>query len=170
MYSFKANGWQRMLGALLAGGIVLAGAACSRTHTVTTADGKVSYQEKGKDSGTITVTGKDGKTATLDFNQNKVPADYPKDVPVYNPAKVVMSQSASEKNTRNLMMESPDAADKIVDFYKKGLEGNGWKTEASVATAQLTILTATKEHKQVMLQITDSGDKRGIMQVIADKN
>ena len=63
------------------------------SHTVTTADGKVSYQEKGKDAGTVTVTGKDGQTATLNFNQNKVPDDYPKDLPIYSPAKIVMSQS-----------------------------------------------------------------------------
>ncbi|MGA3043927.1 MAG: hypothetical protein ABSF54_24395, partial [Bryobacteraceae bacterium] len=99
----------------------------------------------------------------------KVPDDYPKDVPIYNPAKVVMSQSASDKNARNLMLESPDASDKIVDFYKKGLEGNGWKTESTMATAQLTMLTATKDKREVVLQITDAGDKRGVMQVVSDK-
>jgi hypothetical protein len=37
----------RPLGALLAAGLLYAGAACSRSHTVTTADGgKVSYLEK----------------------------------------------------------------------------------------------------------------------------
>jgi hypothetical protein len=168
MYSPIAKSPRRPLGALLAASLLFAG-ACSRSRTVSTADGKISYQEKGKDAGTVTVTGKDGKTATLSFNQNKVPDDYPKDVPVYSPAKVVMSQSFSEKKARNLMLESADAADKIVDFYKKGLDGNGWKTESTMTTAQLTILTATKEQRQVMLQITDSGGKRGVMQVVSDK-
>ena len=154
---------------MLAASLLLAGAACSRTHTISTSGGNVSYQEKGKDAGTVTVTGKDGKSATLSFNQNKVPDDYPKDVPIYSPAKVVMSQSASDKNVRNLMMESPDASDKIVDFYKKGLDSSGWKTESSVATDKLTILSATKDQRQVMLQIGDNGGKRSIMQVVADK-
>jgi hypothetical protein len=169
MYSTIVKNPRRPLGALLCAGLLLAGAACSRSRTITTADGKVSYQEKGKDAGTVTVTGKDGQSATLNFNQNKVPDDYPKDVPIYNPAKVVMSQSASDKNARNLMLESPDASDKIVDFYKKGLEGNGWKTESTMATAQLTMLTATKDKREVVLQITDAGDKRGVMQVVSDK-
>jgi len=169
MYSIIGKRPRRPLGAVLAAGLLLALAACSRTHTVTTADGKVSYQEKGKDAGAITVTGKDGKSATLNFNQNKVPDDYPKDVPIYSPAKVVMSQSTSEKNARNLMMESADTEDQIVDFYKKRLDGNGWKTESTMATAQLTILSATKDNRQVMLQISDSGGKRGIMQVVSDK-
>jgi hypothetical protein len=169
MYSLIANNPRRPLGALLVPSLLCAGAACSRTHTVTTSDGKVSYQEKGKDAGTVTVTGKDGNTATLDFNQNKVPADYPKDVPIYSPAKVVMSQSSSEQNARNLMLESPDALDKIVDFYKKGLESNGWKSESAMTTAQLTMLNATKDQRQLVLQITDSGGKRGVMQILSDK-
>ena len=136
---------------------------------MTTSDGKVSYQDKGKDAGAITVTGKDGKSATMSFNENKVPDGYPKDVPIYSPSKVVMSQSASDKNTRNLMLESPDAVDSIVAYYKKGLDGNGWKTEYTMTTAQLTILTATKEQRQVVVQITDSGDKRNVMQVVSDK-
>jgi len=169
MYSLTANSPRRPLNTLLAISLMFAGAPCSRSHTVSTADGKVSYQEKGKDAGTVTVTGKDGQTATVNFNQNKVPDDYPKDVPIYSPAKVVMSQSISEKNARTLMLESTDAADKLVDFYKKGLDGNGWKTESTMTTAQLTILTTTKDRKQVLLQISDNGAKRSVMQVVSDK-
>ena len=169
MYSPITEGPRRPLPPLLAAGLLLAGAACTRTHTITTSDGKVSYDQKGKDAGTVTVTGKDGQTATLAYNQNKVPGDYPKDVPVYTPSKVVMSQSASEKNARNLMLESPGTADSIVAFYKKELDSNGWKTESTMATAQLTLLTATKDQRQVVLQITDSGAKRGIMQTVSDK-
>ncbi len=169
MCSFIARYRRRPLGALLVTCLLCAGAACSRAHTVSTADGKVSYQEKGKDAGTVTVTGKDGQTATLNFNQNKVPDDYPKDVPIYTPSKVVMSQSTTEQNARNLVLESPDGIDKIVDFYKKGLDSNGWKTESNVTTAQLTMLNATKDQRALTLQISDSGDKRGVMQILADK-
>lgn len=169
MYSLNPESRRRPLAALLAGCLLFAAAACSRSHTVSTADGKVTYQEKGKDAGTVTVTGKDGKTATLSFNQNKIPDDYPKDVPVYS-AKVVMSQSVSEKNGRNLMLESSDAADKIAEYYKKELDRNGWKTETTVATSGMHMLGANKDQKQIMIQITDSGDKRSIMQVLSDKN
>lgn len=169
MYSRTVKRPRRPLGTLLVAGLLMAGAACSRTHTVTTSDGKVSYQDKGKDAGAITVTGKDGKSATMSFNENMVPDGYPKDVPIYSPSKVVMAQSASDKNTSNLVLESPDAADSIVAFYKKGLDGNGWKTESTMATAQLTMLTASKEQRQVVVQITDSGAKRNVMQVVSDK-
>jgi hypothetical protein len=169
MCSFITKNRQRPLGALLAAGLLCAGAACTRTHTVTTADGKVSYQEKGKDGGTVTVTGKDGQTATMDFNQNRVPADYPKDVPIYTPSKILMAQSIPQENARNLMLESPDGIDKIADLYKKGLDSNGWKTESNLTTAQLTMLTSTKDQRQLTLQITDNGGKRGVMQILTDK-
>jgi hypothetical protein len=159
----------RPLVALLSGCLLFA-AACSRSHTVTTSDGKVTYQEKGKDAGAVTVTGKDGKTATLSFNQNKLPDDYPKDVPVYSGSQVIMSQSATEKNARNLMLISSDSADQIAGYYKKELERNGWKTETTVATGQMNIMTANKGGKQVMIQISDGGDKRSIMQVLSDKD
>jgi hypothetical protein len=80
-----------------------------------------------------------------------------------------MSQSISQENARNLVLESPDAIDKIVDFYKKGLDSNGWKTESTMTTAQLTMLTSTKDQRQLTLQISDSGDKRGVMQMLTDK-
>jgi len=153
MYSLIAKNARRPRGALIVAGLLCASGACSRSHTVTTADGKVSYQEKGKDARTVTVTGKDGQTATLNFNQNKVPDDYPKDVPIYSPAKIVMSQSISQENARNLVLESAD----------------GWKTESTMTTAQLTMLTSTKAQRQLTLQISDSGDKRGVMQILTDK-
>jgi hypothetical protein len=169
MYTSIVKHPWRPLSALLSAGLLFVAAACSRTHSVSTAEGQVSYQEKGKDAGTVTVTGKDGQTATLNFNQNKVPDDYPKDVPIYTPSKIVMSQSVSQENARNLVLESPDALDKIVDFYKKGLESNGWKTESTMATAQLTMFTATKDKRELTLQISDSSGKRSVMQILADK-
>ena len=166
MCSFQQKYLRRLPGALLGGCLLLATAACS--HTITTPDGKVTIKDKGKDSGTITVTGKDGQKATVSYNENKIPDDYPKDVPVYS-AKVVMAQTFSEKHARNLVMESGDGVDKISDFYKKGFEGGGWKTESTMTTDKLTMITFSKENRQVLVQISDGGDKRSIMQVLTDK-
>jgi hypothetical protein len=154
---------------------VLAAAAllssgCSRSHTVSTADGKVTVTEKGKDgAASMTFTGKSGEKVTMDVNSGKLPADYPSDVPVYKDARITLSQTVSEKNGRNLVMETADAADKIAGYYKSGLEGNGWKIEGSVAMGELNMLTATKGARQFVVQITNSSDKRSIMQTVADK-
>jgi hypothetical protein len=159
----------RYLKSGFAGALLLSSAACSRSRTYTTSDGKVSVEQKGKDASRITVAGKDGNTSTLSFNENKVPDDYPKDIPVYSPAKVIMAQSASDQNARNLVLESQDPSDSIVAFYKKGLESNGWSTENTLTTPQMTMLTAKKDKRQVVLQISDDHSKRSIMQTAADK-
>ena len=91
-------------------------------------------------------------------------------MPVYSPANVVMSQSVSEKNARSLMLESADDSSKIAEFYKKELERGGWKTETTVNTAAMNMIGANREQKQILIQITDSGSKRSIMQVLSDKN
>ena len=62
-----------------------------------------------------------------------------------------------------------DASDKIVAFYKGGLESNGWKIEGTVAMGDMSMLTATKAARSSWSQITNSNDKRSIMQTVADK-
>ena len=98
---------------------VAATAACSRGTTYTSKDGSVTVEKKGKDESSMTFTGKDGQKVEINTAGGKIPDDYPKDLPVYEGTKVVMSQSANEKNTHTLMLESGDPADKISDFYKK---------------------------------------------------
>jgi hypothetical protein len=65
MYARFPESRRRPTSELLAGCLGLVAAACTRTHTFTTAHGDVTYQQKGKDAGTVTVTGKDGKIAAF---------------------------------------------------------------------------------------------------------
>ena len=37
-------------------------------------------------------------------------------------------------------------------------------------TAAMNMIGANREQKQILIQITDSGSKRSIMQVLSDKN
>ncbi len=151
--------------------VLLAGAACKRSSTYTTKDGSMTVEQKGKDVSSMTFTGKDGQKVTMDLGGGaKVPADYPKDVPVYDSAKVIMAQSASEKNMHNLVLESTDPPDKIADFYKKGLESNGWKIEGTMNMADVNMFTAVKDKRQAVVQIgKGDGDKRTITQILSDK-
>ena len=145
-----------------------AGSACSRS-TYTSKDGSVTVEKKGSDGSSMTFTGKDGQKVEINPNGGKMPDNYPKDMPVYDGSKVVMSTVVSEKNAKNLILESPDSAEKIADFYKKGLESNGWKVEGTVATPQMTMFSGTKENRQAMVQIMEGSGKRTINQVLNDK-
>lgn len=149
--------------------LTFSGAACSRSKTYSTKEGRVTVEQQGKDAGSVTFTGKNGEKVAINTNGGKMPDDYPKDVPVYEGTKVVMSQSASEKNTHSLVLESGDAADKIAEFYKKGLDSNGWKTEGTMNMGEMNMFTATKDKRQLVVQVMNSADKRTINQVISDK-
>ena len=116
----------------------------------------------------MTFTGKDGQKVVIDSGGGKIPDDYPKDLPVYAGAKVIMSQSATEKNTHNLVLESSDPADKIADYYKKSLESNGWKIEGSMNMGEMNMFTAVKDKRQAIVQVMNSSEKRTINQVLSD--
>jgi len=143
--------------------------ACSRSRTYTSKDGSVTVEQKGKDASSMTFTGKNGETVAINMNGGKVPDDYPKDVPLYEGTKVIMSNSASEKHARHLMLESKDPADKIAEYYKKGLDSNGWKTEGTMNMGEMNMFTASKDNRQLVVQISNSADKRTISQVLSDK-
>ena len=148
--------------------LTIAGAACKRSSTYTTRDGSVTVQEHGKDAGSMTFTGKNGEKVAINMSGGKVPDDYPKDVPLYN-AKVIMANSSSEKHTQHLMMESEDTAEKIAEFYKKGLDSNGWKTEGTMNMGEMNMFTASKNNRQLVIQISNVADKRTISQILTDK-
>lgn len=149
--------------------LAIAGAACKRSSTYSTKDGSMTVEQKGKDVSSMTFTGKDGQKVVMDVGNGKLPADYPKDVPVYDGAKVILSQSASEKNTHNLVLESNDPPEKIAEFYKKGLETNGWKIESTMNMGEMSMFTASKDKRQAVVQVVNAGEKRTISQVLSDK-
>ena len=149
--------------------LTVGGVACSRSRTYTSKDGSVTVEQNGKDAGSMTFTGKNGEKVAITMDGGKVPDDYPKDVPLYAGAKVIMSNTASEKHAKHLVMESTDPADKIADYYKKGLESNGWKIEGTMNMGEMNMFTAAKENRQLVIQIVNSADKRTITQILSDK-
>jgi hypothetical protein len=149
--------------------LTVAGNGCRRPSTYTVKDGSLTVEQKGKDAGSMTFTGKNGETVAITMNGGKVPDDYPKDVPLYEGTKVIMANSASEKHARHLILESKDPAEKIVEYYKKGLESNGWKVEGTMNMGEMNMFTASKDNRQLVVQISNSADKRTISQVLSDK-
>lgn len=149
--------------------LTIAANACKRSVTYASKEGSVTVEQKDKDASSLTFTGKDGQKVVIDSGGGKVPADYPKDVPVYDGAKVIMAQSANEKNTHNLVLESNDAAGRISDFYKKGLESNGWKIEGTMTMGEMNMVTAVKDNRQAVVQVVNNSEKRTINQVLSDK-
>ena len=105
-------------------GLVLLAAACRRREYISARGDKV---EVDRDGNSVKVTTKDGTAVYAAGSGTVLPADFPKDVPIYPDAKVTGSVSGGQKAASGQMVtfESPDSPDKIVDFYNSKL--SGWK-------------------------------------------
>jgi hypothetical protein len=141
--------------------------ACSNGKTYSGRDGSVTVTEKGKDQASVSISGKDGKT-TLDYNTGKPITDYPSDTPLYK-AKSVLDMKNAEKNSRSVTLETTDPADKIADFYKSELASKGWESKATMSMGAMTMLTAEKGDRQLVIQITSDDKKRMILQHLTEK-
>jgi len=152
--------------------LVLLVAGCNRSKTVSTPSGDVKVEESGKaGQSTVTVTGKNGETMTINPEGSKLPDDYPKDVPVASGAKIVMATSVNTTDNKgsSLVLESADSLDKTVAFYKKGLADNGWKIDGTISGENMTMLTAAKDTRQLVVQIGESEGKCSITQSLGIK-
>ena len=106
-------------------------------------------------SGSVTVKSDKG---TVAFNSagNKVPEDWPSDVPVYPGSKVTMSMSSVGQHV--LTLETTDTPEQAVAFYKSKL--SALKQEATMATEQQTML-AYKDDTGRRVQLSIGKDKGG---------
>ena len=151
--------------------LVLLLAGCNRSKTISTPGGDVKVEETGKaGQSAVTITGKNGESMTINSEGGKLPDDYPKDVPVAH-GKIVMATSVNSADNKgsSLVVESGDGLDKTVAFYKKGLADNGWKIDATVATQDMTMLTAAKDARQLVIQIGESEGKCSVTQSLGLK-
>lgn len=96
-------------------------------------------------SGTVSVTGKDGNSVSFG-NNAKLPEGFPTDVPLYKPSDLVAS-AKTKGNSYTASLLTTDSVSQVNDFYASELPKNGWQT--SDGTAQFnfssgTIATFTK--------------------------
>ena len=144
---------------------------CNRSKTVSSPSGDVKVEETGKaGQSTVTFTGKNGESMTINSEGGKLPDDYPKDVPVAS-GKIVMATSVNNADNKgsSLVLESADSLNKTVAFYKKGLADNGWKIDATISGENMTMLTADKDTRQLVLQIGESEGKCSVTQSLGVK-
>jgi hypothetical protein len=136
--------------------------------------GKVDLKNLDTKNGQMTITGKDGTTVSI--GQNKLPADFPKDVPQYPGAAVAGSVSGTDKTSGSgtfVTFTTSDAATKVADFYKKEIAGQGWAIQNTMNSNDTTIFTAEKDTRSLSVSVTpdtSSGGKTTITITVGSKN
>lgn len=165
--------------------VILATGACSREKSYETKEGKVTVKEegkkvefKGKDED-ITVTGdenqgqvkiktKDGES-TISYNKDKLPDNFPKDIPVYSPASVQMSQIMDNGKTVMASLNTTDDMAKVAEFYKKALPQAGWEIKADMNMGNTFLVQGEKGEQSLNVSATKEQDKTIITLALGEK-
>jgi len=137
------------------------------SYTVTDKDGaKTSVQASGDD---VSIVSADGKSTFVSGDKAKVPDDFPKDVLVYKPAKVVSAMTGPEG--RLVSLQSDDALDAIAAEYQREMKAQGWKEESffKAETQTLAIFRKDKRVATVSLNPEDKGTAINVM-VVTEEN
>jgi hypothetical protein len=153
---------------IAAAAVIFVLSACSRTSTVTTQDAAATVSvDKGNDPDAATrLPGKDA--ALLDLNPGNTIADYPGDVPLYA-GKSAMDMKSNEKHGRVVMIQTPDSVDTIAAFYKSQFADNGWKFDTAINTEKMVIFKASKDNRDLVVQIGSDGNLQSINQTLEDR-
>lgn len=109
----------------------------------------------------MTIQNKDGALTFAGGSSVAVPDTFPKDVLVYDGAKVVSAMTMPEGC--NLSLQTTDKPDKIIGAYKTRMTAEGWKEEASVNTAQHSMVSFKKEDRTTTVMAMGSEDKTQIL-------
>jgi hypothetical protein len=150
---------------LVAAAAVAAG--CRKQESVGPNGEKVTVDER---RGTVTVATGEGTATLAQGSGSVVPADFPKDVPIYPGGKVTgaVASAGSVRSGHMLTIQTSDAPEKVADFYKTAL--SGWKPELDVASSDgRTLMLQSPDRKRtVMLNATHgSGGKTDVALTVA---
>jgi len=166
------KGDMRVFFVLLAALATLALGACGQEQSIETPAGTVSVAE---DSGNIEVKGPDGtvhikgtekageikvKTAEgeeLDvaYGKDSLVAGFPKEIPIYAPSHVTMSQLLKDNNAM-ATLSTPDGPAKVVQFYKNSMTANGWSMEGEMSMGGITVLQGKKGSQMLNVSVAET--------------
>lgn len=131
---------------------------CGRSTEVNSPDGEKASVEKNDDGLDIAVKGKDGKESRLALGKSvALPDDFPKDIPIYPKAQVVMSMTVEKGSQVTLSTE--DTAEKVETFYKDRLKQDGWEENANVNLPVMKMLGYKKNERELIINIISEGGK-----------
>ncbi len=132
--------------------------------------GKV--QVKGTDaSGNAYEVKTDGDNKTVNFKQTgkdasemqigegaKLPADFPKDVPVLDGLQLQMVQAATEKKEFVVQGKSTLSMEKAAAFYKEKVPAQGWKELTTMNAGEMQTMQYEKDQRSLSVMLMKDGD------------
>ena len=158
---------------------------CSRERSVEPPQGNVTVKEKAgavevkdekedvtvvgdENQGQVKIKTKDGES-TISYNKNRLPDNFPRDIPVYSPAQVQMTQIM--ENGKNVMasLNTEDEPKKIIQFYKKAFRQAGWEVKAEMNMGTTSLIQGEKGAKELNITVSRDQEKTVIALVMSEK-
>lgn len=112
---------------------------------------------------------------TTTINQNKLPENWPKDVPVYSNATITTAGETSAQagvEGMQVIFDTSDSVQAILDFYKNGLTSSGWtstlpgKAITGSQVGGMTVLSAKKDQRNINIGITSANGQSKVTLMI----
>ncbi|PXW76096.1 hypothetical protein C7451_106262 [Blastomonas natatoria] len=114
---------------------------------------KVTREGDG-DASEVKITSADG-SATVNINTGATDAKLPFNLEVYPGAKVVSTMNSNSDGNQGAMvvMESSARPDAVIAWYRKSVEGKGFKIETEITTGDMRAIAGTKDGGSFTLQV-----------------
>lgn len=151
-----------------AGVSLLSGAIESKTGIKTGIKTDIRDLEKGNMTFTDTKTGQ-----TVSVGSQQLPADFPKDFPVYPGAGVDGSVSGMQDGADTgyfITFTTKDSFDKVIKYYTDELAKQGWKMTASFNTEKMQTMAVSKGTREGSLSISSAEEGTTILMTLGNKN
>jgi hypothetical protein len=104
--------------------------ACRKSETVTAGGSTVQVDQPGN---SVTIQTSQGTVAAAGNGSAALPANFPKDIPMYPGARVAIALDAVGETAGHVVtIESSDWPDDVAKFYREKL--SGWKTAMDMKT------------------------------------
>lgn len=91
---------------------------------------------------------------TTTIGSQKLPSDFPTDIPVYPDATIIGSVTGSTAEGIFVSMNTTDSSDKVKAYYDAKLVENGWTKEEGAMLGTIVNISATKGDKRLSVVLT----------------
>jgi len=152
--------------------VIVTGSAASRFFGKSAAEQAIEAATGGKanidaSKGEVTVKTDDGTWSSSD----KLPANFPSDVPLYPGAKVQGSVVAAQQQGSGHYagLETVDTIDKVVSWYKAEVVAKGWQVTANFEAGGGVMIGGSKDTRDLVVTVSKEGDKTVIGLVVSQK-
>ena len=121
------------------------------------------------DGSAMSMTSNDGNVKIVGGENAVIPADFPKDVPIYPGAKVMLAATDANEQSSTVTLQVKDTVDNVSEFVAKETAAQGWKEEMVIkqpGDQPMHMLSYKTHNRTVMYTIVGEGENVNISMTV----